>query len=156
MHTAHLSIPKILKFFFLLFQSTAEFQSNDDIMQELEKFGGMADCSSFRYFLLNSVYLLAQTMSHLQKLKFVVKTSVFSQQRCHYLWNILFYKWPAHGDESFVSGCFPAPAYRPRGIKLLFSDLNIIWAIKAVYCIEEIKKEVSKFIVQPVSLICVS
>ncbi|XP_020612289.1 mitochondrial-processing peptidase subunit alpha-like [Orbicella faveolata] len=32
----------------LAFQSTVEFQSNDDIMQELEKFGGMADCSSFR------------------------------------------------------------------------------------------------------------
>jgi len=41
--------------FSLPFQSTVEFQSNDDIMQELEKFGGMADCSSFRYSVLNSV-----------------------------------------------------------------------------------------------------
>lgn len=32
----------------LAFQSTIEFQNNDDFTQELEKFGGMADCSSFR------------------------------------------------------------------------------------------------------------
>lgn len=32
----------------LAFQSTVEFQNNDDFTQELEKFGGMADCSSFR------------------------------------------------------------------------------------------------------------
>jgi len=32
----------------LSFQSTVNFQSNDDITQELEKFGGMADCTSFR------------------------------------------------------------------------------------------------------------
>ena len=34
--------------FCLPFQSTVKFQSNDDITQELEKFGGMADCTSFR------------------------------------------------------------------------------------------------------------
>ena len=31
-----------------ILQSTVKFQSNDDIMQELEKYGGMADCTSFR------------------------------------------------------------------------------------------------------------
>ena len=41
-------LPADPEIFSLLFQSTVEFQNNDDIMQELEKFGGMADCSSFR------------------------------------------------------------------------------------------------------------
>lgn len=134
-------------FISLPFQSTVEFQSNDDIMQELEKFGGMADCSSFRYCLLSSVYFLARPCCICKSYNLYLKTLVFSQQRCHYLWNILFYKWPAHSDESFVSGCFSTPAYRPRGIKLLFSDFNIIWTVKAVCCIQEIMNKVSKFIV---------
>ncbi|XP_074629514.1 mitochondrial-processing peptidase subunit alpha-like [Acropora palmata] len=32
----------------LSFQSTVKYKTNDDITQELEKFGGMADCTSFR------------------------------------------------------------------------------------------------------------
>ena len=51
-----------------------------------------------------------------QNLKLILKNIVFSQQRCHYLWNILLYKWTVHSDESVVTGCLSAQAYRPRGI----------------------------------------
>ena len=51
-----------------------------------------------------------------QNLKIYIKIQVFSQQRCHYLWNILLYKWIVHSDESVVTGCLSAQAYRPRGI----------------------------------------
>lgn len=58
----------------LAFQSTAEFRSNDDIMQELEKFGGMADCSSFRDAIIYGTSCFTSGLSTVMK---VLSQAVF-------------------------------------------------------------------------------